>query len=78
MKSLAVNKIKKGGSMVATKIVWKIQNSLFNRNIRDSFDGLIRNQLLAQVRLLSHENQLAQELKNKKDEAFKLREESFS
>ena len=55
-KSMTVYKLKKNGIQLGAKLIWKVQNSLFQRNMRTSFDDLSRNKLLALVHELSHEN----------------------
>ena len=50
MKSLIVCKIKKGNSSLAAKIVWKIQTSTLNKNIRNCFDQLLKNKLVSKVK----------------------------
>ena len=62
VRSVAVNGIKKNGSKLAAKLVYKVQNSLLQRNIRSSFDGLAKNKMLSLIDELSNENEQAKEL----------------
>jgi hypothetical protein len=56
IKGLLVNKIKKNNAHLSSKIVYKIQNSLLNRNYKGALTELRRNRLLSIVKELSDNN----------------------
>lgn len=42
---MVVNGIKKNGSKLGGKLIFKVQNTILQRNIRSSFEDLQRNKL---------------------------------
>jgi hypothetical protein len=56
---LVVNKLKKNGNLTAAKIVWKIQHSILNRNVKTGLSELRRTRLIMMVKELSDGNQMA-------------------
>lgn len=61
-KCLVVNKIKRNGVLTGAKIIWKIQKSLLQRNIKSSMTDLKTNRLKMVIKELSNENEQAMEL----------------
>ena len=59
-KSLMINRLKKGGCILGAKLIWKVQSSVFMRNMKQGLAELSKNRLIALVHELSHENEQAQ------------------
>lgn len=56
MKSLIVNKIKRNGIISSAKMIWRIQNAVLQRNLKQSMIEVRRNRLLVMIKELSNEN----------------------
>jgi hypothetical protein len=77
-KSLTVNRLKQNECTLAAKLVWKVQNAVFNRNLKQGLTDLRRCRTEAIMTELTNENVLAQELASKRAEVFKMKQEAFS